>query len=274
MTNFTTTEWFKVRDLGNQIWAIDDHGQDVIYLVCGEERCLLLDTGWGIGNLPALAASLSSLPLIVVNTHNHPDHTFGNGQFPQVMMSEADFNLSTEPGPPSLEERRWIVENILPKPLPADFDMNAWATSVPEVQIVQDGDVFDLGNRSLEVIALPGHSPGSICLLDRKTRGLFVGDSILPWAIWMQLPESTPLHEFHNNLQRIQGFGEAFDHILPAHGDLNALPMPKSLLDDLVTGIASVLTGECVGKPEHTFAGDGLRCDFGTCGVLYNPERL
>ena len=79
---FTTEDWLKVRQLDDDTWAIDDHGQDICYLVCGQDRCLLIDTGWGIGDLRALVAELNPLPLTVVNTHGHPDHTFGNWQFP------------------------------------------------------------------------------------------------------------------------------------------------------------------------------------------------
>ena len=65
--------WFSTREIGPHTRAIDDCGQDVLYLVCGDERCLLVDTGWGVGDLPGLVASLTPLPVTVVNTHGHPD---------------------------------------------------------------------------------------------------------------------------------------------------------------------------------------------------------
>jgi hypothetical protein len=46
------------------------------------------------------------------------------------------------------------------------------------------------------------------------------------------------------------------------------------VLGDLIDGVAAILSGECVGREEKTFAGDGLRCDFGSCGVLYRADRL
>ena len=66
-----------------------------------------------------------------------------------------------------------------------------------------------------------------------------------------------------------------FDRILPAHiPNLDDLPLPKHTLDDLIAGIGRILSGQIAGYAEHTFAGDGLRCDFGTCGILYRPDRL
>ncbi|MBN1814644.1 MAG: MBL fold metallo-hydrolase [Anaerolineae bacterium] len=266
-------EWFGVRVVGDATWAIDDRGSDMLYLVAGQERCLLIDTGWGVGDLPALAASLSPLPVVVVNTHGHPDHAFGNGQFAQVYVHAADEAFVR--AMPSAESREWIVENILPTPLPADFQFDTWGTAgVGSLVAVQDGHVFDLGGRALQVVLVPGHTPGSICLLDRQARLLFTGDSVLPGTVWLHLDESLPLRQFHKNLQRLQGFTDEFDYILPGHADLQTLPLPKAMLDDLVAGIGCILTGELVGREEKTFAGDGLRCDFGSCGIVYRPDRL
>ena len=86
--------------------------------------------------------------------------------------------------------------------------------------------------------------------------------------------ESLLLRQFHRNLQRLQTFADQFDHTMPAHGDLEALPLSRGVLDDLVIGVGAILAGELVGQEEKTFAGDGLRCDFDTCGILYRPDRL
>ena len=109
-------EWFKTKRVGKRTWAIDDRGADVMYLIAGDEKCLLVDTGWGIGDLPKTVSSLSSLPLLVLNTHGHPDHSYGNSVFEQVHIHEADkhliHNLSTA------KTRKWMIKNVLPKPLP------------------------------------------------------------------------------------------------------------------------------------------------------------
>jgi hydroxyacylglutathione hydrolase len=275
MTDYTesdSTAWFRTRQLDPRTWVIDDRGQDLIYLACGEERCLLIDTGWGVGDLPALVASLSSLPVIVVNTHGHPDHTFGNGQFAEVHVPAADlFMVQT---PPPIERRQWISSDLLPKPLPAGFDVATWASNVPELVPIADGHRFELGGRTLEVVALPGHSAGSICLLDREARTLFTGDSILAGVHWLHLDESLPLSEYHAALERIRGLSDQFDDLLPGHGSPESVPLSKKVLEALIDGVAAVLSGERVGVEEKTFAGDGLRCDFGSCGVLYRGDRL
>lgn len=79
----TTSSWFTTHKIAPNTWAIDDNGIDVIYLIAGTEHALLIDTGMGIGDLAAEVQKLTSLPLIVANTHGHIDHVSGNGQFPQ-----------------------------------------------------------------------------------------------------------------------------------------------------------------------------------------------
>jgi hypothetical protein len=88
------------------------------------------------------------------------------------------------------------------------------------------------------------------------------------------LDESLPLSRFHESLRRLQGLADAFDTVLPGHADLQELPLSKALLDDLIDGIGRILTGELVGREEETFVGDGLRCDFGSCSIVYRPDRL
>lgn len=73
--------WFTVTRISESVWRIDDHGRDNIYLVEGSEKALLIDTGTGVGDLKGLAASLTDRPVLVVNTHAHPDHCAGNHQF-------------------------------------------------------------------------------------------------------------------------------------------------------------------------------------------------
>lgn len=265
--------WFHTRPVGPQIWAIDDGDEDLIYLIAGRERALLLDTGWGIGDLKGVVASFTSLPLLVLNSHGHPDHASGNGAFDRVHIARPDLPFVKTPLP--AQEVAGIREELLSESLTPDVSLDAWSPGVAgELVPVEDGHIFDLGGRTLEVIALPGHTPGSICLLDRQARALFVGDSIHDGVIWLHLEESLPLGEFCRGLRRLQGWADAFDYILPGHTDLDALPLPKEALPDLIAGIEQVLSGQRVGRPEHTFAGDGLRCDFALSSLLYHPDRL
>jgi glyoxylase-like metal-dependent hydrolase (beta-lactamase superfamily II) len=264
------TEWYTTQSLGAGLWLIDEHGHDNMYLIAGAERALLVDTGWGLGDLAGLVASLTSLPVTVINTHGHPDHILGNGQFREVHVSEDDLFLVNVFMRPEIRVR--VLANIEPDTPPPTFDRERWATVMPEAILpIREGHRFDLGGRTLETIAVPGHSPGSLCLLDRDARLLFSGDTLLAGTLWLHLRDSRPLHEFRENLMRLRGFAGDFDTLMPAHGKPR---LPVTLLDDIIAGIARILAGEIVGKPTHTHAGDGLRCDFGRCSILYRQDNL
>lgn len=183
-----TYSWFNIRQIDPCTWAVDDHGNNIMYLLTGTQKALLIDKSWGIGDLQTLVSSLTTLPLTVVNTHGYPDHVGGDGQFPQVFISDADRSLAI--GCMSAQERHWAIENdTLPQPFPPEFDVSAWLNAKATFRTIAERDVVDLGGRKLEVVALPGHSPGSICLLDKSFRRIYTGDTLLPWAIWMHLDE-------------------------------------------------------------------------------------
>ncbi|MFC1570148.1 MBL fold metallo-hydrolase, partial [bacterium] len=85
--------WFKIKQIAKKVWQIDDYGEDNIYLVEGENKALLIDTGLGVTDLKKIVETITPLPLIVVNTHGHPDHMGGNFQFTKVFAHPSDLGL-------------------------------------------------------------------------------------------------------------------------------------------------------------------------------------
>lgn len=264
------SNWFKVCELPGNVWVIDDNGQDTIYLVQGKTQALLIDTGLGVGDLSKLVALLTPMPVIVVNTHGHPDHVGGNYQFENVHIVREDIPMLH--GCFERQERTWLLENILrDMPLSEPFQ-EFWLAQKPgSISTIQPGHIFDLGGRVIKVIAVPGHTRGCIGLLDECARLLFIGDSILAGAIWLHLRESLPLNIFLESINRLNLLADKFDQILPAH---NISPLPKAIIGELSEGITAILEGRLSGEPHRTFAGDGLVCNFGQCGIVYRENNL
>ena len=238
---------FTTQAVADGIWHMEDSRGGVMYLVAGQERALLIDTGWGTDapvtgpgqGLPAQIKTLTALPVLVVNTHGHRDHTSGNGQFAEVYIHTADLPL---------------VEASDARLIP-----------------IYDGYVFDLGGHDLRVIGVPGHSPGSICLLDRTARLLFSGDSPRPGPIWLHLETSLTVQAFHRSISRLRTFAGEFDVIAPSHGE----PAPVgSLLDDLAACAEGILSGELVSKPQESRFGECLLGEYGSAGIMYRADRI
>lgn len=133
------------------VYLITDYNFDSMYLIVGTQKAILLDTGMGTGDLKGFVSELTDKPIEVVISHAHPDHILQANQFDKVYMSDK--------------------EKEIVKILNINVDVSGFID-------IKEGDRFDLGGRIIEVIELPGHTPGSIVLLDRENRLLFTGDAI------------------------------------------------------------------------------------------------
>ena len=108
---------------------------------------------------------------------------------------------------------------------------------------LRDGDVLDLGGRPLKVIHIPGHTPGSVALLDVNARVLISGDSVQNDNIFMFGPRRN-IKEFIRSLERLNGLKDSFSEIWPSHG---SFPVAPDLIDKLVEGARQIVDGKVSG---------------------------
>ncbi len=215
-------ERIRVKKLADSIYLLDDYGEATGYLVTGSERAAVIDTMNGIEDVHAVVRAITDLPLVLINTHGHCDHIFGNIYFEEACMNPADNTLAEE------QTQRKEFLNLC----------RATNRKLPPFKPVNDGDTINLGNLTLKVIALPGHTTGGICLLLEEKRILFTGDSI-NHHLWMQLDECLPLSVFLENLKRISFVKTKADRILHGHAqDFDDI----SLYDELVDGVQDLIT--------------------------------
>ena len=150
---------YTVRELEPGIYRI---GNSMVFmdLIVGSHHALLFDTGYGFGDLKALVRSVTDKPLYIVNSHGHVDHACGNAQFGGAYIHPLDMALAREHN--GLQMRLAELETAQ---VPLDFDLEAYLQLGTGVLTpVGEGDRFDLGGLTLEVIHLPGHTAGSIGL--------------------------------------------------------------------------------------------------------------
>lgn len=180
-------DWFMVRKLPNEVYGIQEphHWQNVIsFLVLGDERALLFDTGMGIGDISKVVGVLTDLDVFVVNSHTHFDHVGDNHRFDAIYVFDHPNALKwlTE-GQTSDMLRFDTRPEAFPNGYPDGFDPDKYVikpVSTDRITLLKEGHTFDLGNRLLEVLHTPGHSPDSIMLIDRENRCLFTGDTFYP----------------------------------------------------------------------------------------------
>jgi len=109
---------------------------------------------------------------------------------------------------------------------------------VEPAYLLDDGTTIDLGGRTLEVIHTPGHSPGSICLLDRENRVLFTGDTFYPGPLYAHTADVN-IEDYRASLRLLASRTDEFDHVIPAHNEPWIAGEVLSRVDNALTGIFS-----------------------------------
>lgn len=172
------------------IIAIKD-GNVWMYLVKGRERAVLIDTGFGELSLETTVKALYDNHVIVCHTHTHHDHIGGDIFFSELYVAKEETD---------------VIQNYL--------EMHHKSC---HIHTLTGGQMIDLGNRKLEIIRLPGHTPGSLGFLDRKAKVLFSGDCISDRTIYMCL-QGANLDSYRKSLIWIVAHQEWYDTILGCHG--------------------------------------------------------
>jgi len=189
------------------IWNLTPEQDVSCFLVVGSEKALLVDTGFGKVELKPLIAEITDLPITLVNTHGHGDHVGGNNQFDEFYISALD--IPSMPGDSS------------------------------KAIALEEGQKFDLGGREFEVIATPGHTPGSISLLDRANRIIFTGDMLASRPIFF-IKGMSSSDDYLASMDKLQTLSSEFDAVICCHGEAklgtDIIAKYKAAMEDFVAG--------------------------------------
>ncbi|HEY3380987.1 MAG TPA: MBL fold metallo-hydrolase [Vicinamibacterales bacterium] len=235
--------WFEVYRIRPGVFAIYEPRQweEVIsYVIVGTRQALLFDTGIGVGNMHEVVSRLTSLPVTVLNSHTHFDHVGGNADFPRILNVDVDYARKNAAGATN-DYAAWdaLAPERLCGPLPAgvtraSYRIRPWRAT----GTVREGQRLDLGGRELEVLMTPGHTPDSLCLLDRANRLLFTGDTFYLGPIYLYIPE-TNVRAYSASVARLAALVPTLDLLLPAHNLPVADPKYLTRLDDALRDVAA-----------------------------------
>ena len=262
-----SSPWFTIQEVGSGIRVISDHGADNLYLIEGSDSAMLVDTGLGTADLASFVKKLTSKPLIVVNTHGHPDHAGSNYQFEKVYLYPADSAAARLCNLP--EARAASSKNMQQGNAPDDNELFKGKPFNTRMIPVFEGHLFRLGGRTIKVIEAPGHTPGEICLLDIENKLLFTGDNnnVL---VWLFLQNCKPLHEYLSTLEKQAKMISQFTTIFPGHGT----PLPADFINDQIACVKGILDNSLERKPYKSFAGNAMVSVYGLASVAFNPGNL
>ncbi len=223
-------ETIKIND---NTWRFEDDSVR-FFLFCGSERAALIDSGMNAPDARKMAEELTELPLILINTHADPDHISGNGAFEEFYMSPDEEDNYRENG--------------------------GKGTIIP----VKEGDVIDLGDRQLRIIDIPGHTPGSIAILDEKYRVLISGDSVEDGNVFM-FGKYRDIDLYIKSMNHLLEYDGMYDEVYAMHG---SIPVKPDLVGKLIEGANQIRNKEVAGNELDLWGNKVILYKFSYAGFL------
>ena len=243
---FKETEVFRnnevvFRQIDERTWVGTGNlmANESMYLIEGNNKAILLDVGTKIADLDKIVASITSKPITLIATHVHPDHTGSAIQYFPIMYLNAADTIN--------------IPDIMP-----DYK--------GELKFVQDGEIIDLGDRQIEIIFTPGHTPGSISFIDREAAYGFSADAFGSGNLLLIMDFTTLL----STCEKMNGLMQKYNltHLYPGHYmGINA-ETPKRI-NDMITICRDILSGKVKGT-ENPQGMLGLNMVISDYGVRIN----
>lgn len=191
---------FQVHEYNADLYILRESGcsnyeKPFLYLIFGRDRVLMLDTGAGKTDVAQVVQGVidgwltrngrDSIPLVVAHTHAHGDHISGDAQLRLLPQT--------------------TVVALTPAAVQAFFGFKNWPDEILQ---------YDLGDRVLDIVPIPGHEASSIAVYDRRTGLLFTGDTLYPGRLYVADGPA-----FTRSIQRLVDFtnGKIVTHVLGNH---------------------------------------------------------
>ena len=271
--------FFDRKKLTEHVTSITDITGVHSFLVEGQQAAALIDTGTGAGDVKEYVKRLTMLPVTVILTHGHCDHAGGAAAFDEVWLHKADWKLAERHA--SMEMKKGYI-NFCGGAKAAEMEEQDFMPErTKEYLDMQDGQLFDLGGITLEIICVPGHTHVMCCVLNREERSILFGDACNP-AVFMWDEEATSISEYRKSLLHLQTREQEYDTVYLSHGDEVA---SKKLLEGVLAVTEDILAGRAENQP-FDFMGhkgicmaeatdeSGRRLDSGLGNIVYLPDPL
>lgn len=247
--------WFTVDGIDEKTYVISEcaHPEEThCYLLIGNERCLLIDTGLGVANISEVTGQTTNKPIIAAATHIHWDHIGGHRYFPEFYANAEELEWLRGKFPlPVAAIKKMLSECALPD----DFDLDGYSVfQGSPSRLLNDGDKIELGGRTVTVLHTPGHSPGHMCFWEERGN-LFTGDLVYKGNLFANYPSTDP-EAYLRSLKKIAKL--PVKRVFPGHHSLDVQPV---LIREMAEEFERL---KYVGKLRH---GSGLH-EFAEWSVL------
>lgn len=279
--------FYQIERIHPRVTRIWDVSRTAMYLIEGSESAILVDTGVGVGSLKAVVERITTKPVTVVLTHGHVDHAMGAGEFDKVYLHPADIPIYM--GHSMLPVRQGYVSGAAmsgadPQAIAQVRESDYLPTKAAEDFLpLENGSVFSLGDISVQVLAAPGHTPGSVAVLIPEERILILGDSCNAFTYLFDA-FCPSVAQYREHLLHLKSETDGkYDRTLYCHGmgegTVDMIPNVIAVCDD-------ILAGDTDDMPFRGFNGEPVliakamdfsrfcRADGGEGNIVYNPDKI
>lgn len=256
----------------------------MMYLVVGEKKAALVDCGFGVvDSLRSFVEQLTDKPIVCIIAHGHPDHAGAAALFDEIYMNPEDEPLL--PVSLSYERRMGDVfegRDAYQEGLKEYCGQHIVMTEKLDYKPMRDGDVFELGGKRLEVVAMPGHTPGSVALVNRAEHYALTSDCFSTRTALVKMPpeKRLGLTRYRDGLARFMDMIDADTKIYWGHEEA---AMEHKIPRDMLQACNDVLDG----KTEHDVSSSSdfskrleaqgtkmMEHTYGCVTLVYNANTL
>jgi hydroxyacylglutathione hydrolase len=242
----------KISKLEDKVWVVETSDNTTMYIIEGNDKALLVDTGTRCANLGEVVRKITDKPLYVVLTHIHGDHAGNIFYFDDIYFHKADSELLSDLG--------------------RNYD--------GKIHYVEDGYIFDLGGKEIEVSHMPAHTPGSIVLLDRKAGICYSGDAFGSGQVWLQVVPVMPINIYVNSLKKMEKLMDGgISKIYCGHYPYVKKYFAKDYIIEMLELADALDKGTPPNpKPYPIILSSGTKTPMlvtkGQAGIVYDPDHL
>ena len=263
--------YYQIEKIRPSVYTIYDPLGVYCYLVVGNKKALLFDVAHGISSLKEVVSEICDLPVEVVLSHGHWDHTEGAGEFQTLWLHPKDEHIFRRC---FTKETRSLICDMYQEQIQTftkgRFQIEAYieGVAIPAIKHLEEDQVFDLGGVTAQIISMEGHTPGSVGLLLEKEKLLLTGDAANGHC-WMFLEDSLEMPVYIAMLRKV--FRLDFTTFCMSHAKKE---FPKSDFEQY-RKVAENITLEKAKPYDYKFKElGGYIYQEGDVAIVFDPKRL